>query len=567
MMSAFKLPRQAIGLGFLGLATATTLLGCALSNHAPANFSAQNPQRSPAQTFTLNLGTEPPSLDPVQVTDLTSYTVILNVMRGLTRFGANQELLPDMAERWTVSSDGKTYTFTLRPNVRWSDGQPVTAQHFVDGWRRALTSKNGAAYAFFLTPIRHAKAFYDGQLTDFNQVGVRALNDRTLQVQLDHPVSFFLSLLAAPIALPVRQDVINRYGSQFTEAKYWVGNGPFNMAQWQHESQITLTPNRYYWHLPKLSQVNMLMVGDANTSVILYENNRHRPQAAGNHAARQPSGLDFIETTTSIPGFDVRRLRTSPEAHQVTLHRINYLGFNTQKPPFNDVRVRQAFVMALDRSYFARLMQSGQVPFKSWITPGLIGHNPSIGLDFNPTRARQLLADAGYPRGKGFPEVQLAYMTHYDIQKEMEIAQFLWKKVLGVNVRLQNMEWKVYLSTLNSDPPHLYRMGWFVDYPDADSYLNVFISGSGNNYSRWTDPRYDRWVAQGAEISPAAPNATARRQALYDQAQKLLLEDAAIIAPLYRAEKLYLVKPWVKGVAINSLNLLYLDDVIVETAN
>jgi oligopeptide transport system substrate-binding protein len=270
--------------------------------------------------------------------------------------------------------------------------------------------------------------------------------------------------------------------------------------------------------------------------------------------------LDFIETTSSIPAFDVRRLRKRPDAHTQILHRINYFGFNVDKPPFDNPKVRQAFAYALDRTYYPRLLQSGQTPLASWISDGLTGYNPALGLHYDPKKARRLLAEAGYPNGKGFPEVSVSFPTGYDIRKEAEIAQYLWKKNLNVNVRLDNQEWKMLLSKLDEDPPPLFRLGWFADYPDADSYMGLFMTGNGNNHTRWTDAQYDRLVRQAAvSLDPRT------RKALYDQAQRLLLEKNTVIIPIYVAEKTYLVKPRVKGLEINALNLANLDTLHIDT--
>ncbi len=496
--------------------------------------------------FRMNLGTEPPDLDPIRMTDLTSFTVVQNIMRGLTLIGEGQEVVPAVAERWDVSADGLTYTFYLRENAQWSDGKPVTAHDFLYGWRRALTSENGAEYAFFLFEIENARSFYEGKITDFSQVGAKALDDKTLQVKLERPVAFFLGLMAAPVSMPMREDVIEKYGDQFVEAGHYVTNGPYTLDTWVHEERIVLRPDsRFYGNKPKVGAVVMYMINDANTSVVMYENNE----------------LDYIETTTSIPSFDVRRLRKFPEAKVTSLHRINYIAFNTNKPPFDDPRVRRAFAHALDRSYYPRLMQAGEQPIASFITPGLEGYNPDIGLKYDPAKAKQLLAEAGFAGNlpaENFPRITLGYRTMYDIQKEAEIAQFQWKKDLGVDVKLDNMEWKVYLSRLKQDPPHLYKLGWFVDYPDADSFMALWIAESGNNYTRWHNPEYDRLVKTAAvTLDPE------KRQALYDAAQRILLEEEAVLIPLYVAEKTYLLKPWVRGFKINEINLINLDSLSV----
>lgn len=526
------MPRQAGTL--LAFALIMALSACGTGKPSESINEARQ-----AKIFRVNIGTEPPDLDPAKTDDLTSFSVILPLFKGLTQFDNDMRAQPAIAQSWEISPDGKQYVFHLRPDARWSDGKPVTAQDFIYAWQRALEPKTGAPYAFFLYELKHGKDYYDGKIKDFDQVGVHAPNPQTLQVELERPTPIFLDLAASPVMLPLRKDLVEQYGDKFTEAGHFVGNGAYKMTRWNHEEKIVLVPNPYFYEKtpdkrPAVSAVEMYMVNDANTSVVMYENNE----------------LDFIETTTSIPSFDVRRLRKSPDCHTSILHRINYFGFNTTKPPFDNPKVRQAFAYALDRNYYPQLMQSGQKPITSWISPGLPGYNPKIGLPYNPEKARQLLAEAGYPNGKGFPTVHISFQTMYDIQKEAEIAQHLWKKNLNVDVRLDNMEWKVLLSKLDEDPPQIFRLGWFVDYPDADSFMNVFLSDSGNNHTRWKNADYDALVQKAViTINPV------ERQRLYDQAQRLLLEKTAAIIPIYVAEKTYLVKPYVHGLEINSLNL------------
>lgn len=518
----------------LSVALILMLSACGKPSNA-SNNGTENHQN----IFRVNLGTEPPDLDPAKTDDLTSFSVILPLLKGLTQFDQAMHAQPAIAQSWEISPDGKHYVFHLRPNARWSDGKPVTAQDFIYAWQRALDPKTGAPYAFFLFELKNGKAYYDGQIKNFNQVGVHALNAHTLTVDLERATPIFLDLAASPIMLPLRQDLVEKYGDKFTEAGHLVSNGAYKMTRWDHEQKIVLVPNPYFYEKdaakrPQVKALEMYMVNDANTSVVMYENGE----------------LDFIETTTSIPSFDVRRLRKSPDCHTGILHRINYFGFNTTKPPFDNPKVRQAFAYALDRNYYPELMQSGQKPITSWITPGLAGYNPNIGLKYDPEKARKLLAEAGYPNGKGFPTVRISFQTLYDIQKEAEIAQYLWKKNLNVDVRLDNMEWKVLLSKLDEDPPQIFRLGWFVDYPDADSFMNVFLSDSGNNHTRWKSAEYDTLVQKAViTLNPA------ERQKLYDQAQRLILEKTTAIIPIYVAEKTYLVKPYVHGLEINPLNL------------
>jgi oligopeptide transport system substrate-binding protein len=531
------------------------LTGCQ-SSFAPV--TSPNNSLSPAHNtaksagvLRLNLGSEPPTLDPVRVTDLTSMTVLNQLMVGLTRIDGQSQIVPAVAKAWQVTNNGRTYTFTLNPTAKWSDGLPLTAQHVADGLQRALTAANGSEYAFFLFDIVGAKAFYEGKTLSFKTVAVQVLGPHQLRLTLTHPVAFFTSLMAFPVAYPARLDVIKRHGDAWTEAGNFVGNGPYTLQAWRHDDHLSLVPSPQPWLPPvkggasagPLPRVEMGMINDANTSMVLYENHQ----------------LDYIESPSTLPSPDIRRVKHRADFHQAPLDVIHYFGFNTQKPPFNDVRVRQAFAYALDRRVFAQLLQGGQIPLQGFVTPGMCGYSPTVGLGFDVERAKQLLAAAGYPGGKGFPPVTLAFRSSYDVRKEAEIAQYLWQSHLGVNVRLQNLDWKVFLSQLKTDPPHLFKLNWYVDYPDPDSFLSLFIHDNGNNYTHWSLPAYDAKVKQAASL----PNG-ATRQALYQALQQQLLAENTVIVPIYTVNKSYMLAPHVKGLTINRLNILDLSQVYVH---
>jgi oligopeptide transport system substrate-binding protein len=498
---------------------------------------ATAPETTAKSTVQLNLGAEPPTLDPIKVTDLTSLSVVNQLMVGLTRFDETSQLVPGLAMRWQVSPDGRQYTFWLNPAARWHDGLPVTAQHVVHGLQRALTASNGSEYAFFLFPLKNAKAFYEGKISGFQQVGVKALSAGCVQLQLTQPVAFFPALLAFPVAYPARLDRITRHGDQWTEAGHFVGNGPYRLSSWRHDDRISLMPVSPYWGKAALNRppVDMLMFNDTNTSMVLYENQQ----------------LDMVESPTSLPGYEIRRVKQRPDYRQSQLAVIHYIGMNQQKPPFNNPLVRQALALATDKQTLAKVLQTGQTPLNGFVVPGMPGYDPAIGLSFNPVKARALLTQAGYPDGKGFPVVTLAFRDVYDVRKECEVLQYLWQKHLGIAVRLQSMDWKILLNQLKTDAPPLFKLNWYVDYPDPDSFLSLFTTDNGNNYTRWHNPQYDKQVAQAA----AMPNGPARAEA-YKALQRLLLQQHSVIVPTYTLKKSLLVSPRVTGLAVNSLNML-----------
>jgi len=495
-------------------------------------------------TLRINLASDPPTLDWSLARDSTSITVITNIMRGLTQFGPRFEPVPALAQRWEVSADGRTYVFHLRKDVRWSDGRPLRARDFVYSWRRLLDPATGADYAYFLYDVKGARAYNSGATRDPARLGVRALDDHTLVVELEEPASYFPSLLAFVATYPLRSDVVEKYGMRWTEPSHIVTLGPYRLVRWDHHERVVLEANPLYWGAPPPTRrVEMIMSANPSTALALYESGE----------------LDFLDGK-DIPLLEVPRLRKSPEFRTDEVFRNNYIGFNTHKPPFDDPLVRRAFSAAIDRKSIVDLLQGGGIPATSWIPKGMLGYNPAIGIGFDPERARRWLAEAGYAGGRGFPEVEFLYP---DVGNNRTIAvalQSMWKKHLGVRVKLANQEWKVYLSTLNTDPPHMYRAGWQADYPDPHNFMNLFKCRSGNNHTGWCNPRYDAAVDEAAHTSDPA-----QRKRLYDEAQRILTETDVPVAPFFISLQFSMVKPYVKGLVIDRLSLIRLDRVYIDS--
>ena len=494
--------------------------------------------------LTLNLGKEPPTLDPLRNTDSTSGRVIHELMRGLTDFDAEARVSPELAESWTVSPDGLLYTFKLRPNLKWSDGKPLSVHDFTYAWQRVLTQANGSAYAFFLFPILNAEAFYNGTIQDFKKVGIETPDARTIRLRLKRPNVFFPAMLAFPVAVPLRRDNVEAHGSQFTEAGRYITNGPYVLSEWQHDSRIRLTANPHYWDgkASKRPTIQFEMIPDQNTALTLFEQ----------------GVLDMADSGTVISNFEYERYAQDPRAKEVGISFIQYLGFNTQKAPFNDASVRRAFCQCVQRAYFPTLLKSGESELKSFITPNLFGYNADLGHDVNVKDARQ----AWQTYQKKHPDVlppPLMFTNDYAVRKIGEILQFHWKQGLGISTPLRTLDWKVYLSRLEYDTPPMFLLSWFVDYPDADSFLSLFHSTNGNNHTGWRSARYDALIEAGA-MMPNSP----KRQAVYDEAQRLLLEEDTAICPLFTRKKLWLNQPWIEGIRFNAMNDLVIDNVTIH---
>jgi len=499
-----------------------------------------SPERVEEKVFRVNIGTEPPSLDWSRATDHVSFNVVVNLMVGLTEFDRNLEPTPMVAKSWEMLEGGKKIRFHLRDDVLWSDGRKVRAQDFVYSWRRLLNPRTASEYAYIIFDIVNAEEYNQGKVTDPALLGVKALNDETLEVTLKYPAPYFLAITTFEVTFPQREDIVEQYGERWTDPAHIVTNGPFLLASWKHENEIQLKANPdFFLGKPAIDRVEMAMVNEKTTALAMYERGQ----------------FDFIDNK-SIPIFEKRRMNERPGYQVVPQLRGYYYGFATHRKPFDDVRVRKAFALAIDERVFPKVLHGGERPTKSWIPPGMLAYNPEIGLSFNAAEAKRLLAAAGYPNGEGFPKVTLGYNTDETHKTVAEAIQGLWKRNLGVLVRLENQEWKVYLSNLLRDPPQIFRLGWGADYPDPNNFMNLFTSNSGNNNTRWKNKRYDELVKRAArELSPE------KRTELYNEAQRILCETDVPIVPLFVTTEITVLNPRFEGLDFNSMARLMLRDV------
>ena len=453
-------------------------------------------------------------------------------MVGLTEFDKNLKPAPVIAKSWEFEDGGKKIVFHLRDDVQWSDGKKVRAQDFEYSWKRLLNPKTASQYAYILFDVANAQEYNEGKVKDASLVGVQAQDDQTLMVTLRHPASYFLALTTFEVTYPQRQDVIEKFDTRWTEPGNIVTNGPFRLHTWRHENQIELSVNPTFFRgKPTLEKVTMYMVNEKTTAVTMFEQ--------GN--------LDFMDDH-SIPPLDKPRLSKMPGYKLVPQLRGEYYAFAVDRKPFDNALVRKAFAMAIDREVLPKILQGGQTPATSWVPPGMLAHNPEIGLKFNPSEARRLLKEAGYPDGKGLPPIVLGYNTDEEKKLVAEAIQSMWQRHLGVVVGIENQEWKVFLKKLETDPFPVFRSGWGADYPDPDNFMKLFTSNSGNNHSRWKNSRYDQLLELAArELDPK------KRSQLYDEAQKILTEVDAAIVPLYWKAEATILNPKFAGLEYNSM--------------
>ena len=480
------------------------------------------------------IGSEPPSLDPCLATDSISIDMVENLFLGLTdlAFDINTSetvIKPELATSWEVSEDGLVWAFHMRKDVVWSDGKPVTAYDIEYAVRRTCDPATASDYAYVLYIIKGAKEVNNGEITDLSHIGVKAVDDYTIQFALNHPAGYFPSIAGMWVARPVPRWAIEKYGDKWTEPENIVTNGSYLLKEWKHEDEIVMVKNPDYYDADKvdIDVVRSVIIGEDSTGMAMYE--------AGE--------LD----STPCPLEDVDRVKADPVLSKEYVNMPDvatyYYGFNNTKPPMDNPLVRKAFSAAINRQALIDfILKGGQTPATTFTAPGLFGHIPpaeGVGIGYDPEAAKKYLADAGYPGGKGLPEVTLMVNTSEAHQKIAQAIQQMWVETLGVEVNLTNQEWKVYLETLTEDAPQIFRLGWGADYADANNFVyEVFHSTDSDNNLKWSNAEFDRTVEQAArETDPA------KRYELYKRAEQILCEEEAAMAPIYHYAIQWMVKP------------------------
>ncbi len=463
---------------------------------------------------------------------------VFNLFEGLMGVDYETgEIIPMEAEKWEVSDDGLIYTIYLREGMKWSDGTPLTAKDYEYAWKRNLDPATGSRFPQTLYPIKGAEAFNKGENTDPDSVGVKALDDLTLQVTLERPTGFFLSILTYQPTYPLPKWAIEKYGDQWSKSgESLVTNGPFMLEKWDHGVEAIGVPNPYYWGTkPTLQKIIWKTYED--------------PFGPAQLTAYENGELD----EAYVPELELDRVRNdsvlSKELHRFPRSGTWFLLLDTAKEPFDNLQVRQALYLAIDRETLTQSILRGALAPAYTITPPSIpaGYNADARLPGGIEEAKKLLADAGYPDGQGFPEVTLTYESAA-LQKLMaEAIQGMWRENLGINIRLDPMERKAFLAwrrTETAEKPYdMYMYRWLSDYLDPANWANtLWDSDEDFFHTRWKNEKYDELVRQAlAETDPA------KRAELYQEAEVLLVHDAAVI-PLTGMDQNYLVKPYVKGI-------------------
>jgi oligopeptide transport system substrate-binding protein len=500
-----------------------------------------------------NLAADVKTIDPALNAAVDGAIVIVNSFEGLMRLDANDKAMPGVAESFDVSEDGTVYTFHLRDS-KWSDGQPLTAKDFEYSWKRALSKETAAEYAYQLYYLKNGEAYNTGEATA-DEVGVKAIDEKTLEVTLESSVPYFLELTAFPTYFPVRQDMVEEHGEQWAlNAESYISNGPFKLDKWEKGNIMSFVKNENYYDADrvKLDGVDFYFMEEISTAMASFE-------------AGDVDALDKV-AREQIPKFQAEN---NPEFKIFPYLGTYFYAFNVNVEPTNDIRVRQAFSLAIDRAAITKVVtKAGEMPATGFVPSGIAQPDGKdfreVGGDYGITetaqveKAKALLAEAGYPNGEGFPEIKFVYNTNENHKRIAEAIREMWKQNLGVEVELVNQEWQVFQNTRNEGDFVIARDGWIGDYVDPMTFIDMFISTSGNNHPHWSSEEFDNLVREAKLTSDETD-----RFEMMHKAEDMMMEDS-IVMPIYYYTNPKMFKEYVKEARVSPLGFVYFDNAYIE---
>lgn len=497
------------------------------------------------QVFRFNNGAEPEGTDPGVISGQPDGRVARMLFEGLTTSDPQTlEPRPGLAYRWEISPDGLVYTYHLRANLLWNDGTPLTSRDFVYSWTRALDPVTVSRNASLLYPIKNGEAFNKGEIKDRTQLGLAAPDDSTFVVTLENPTAYWLFLNSYYTFLPVPKHTVEKWGVRWTRPEHIVNNGAYNLAYWKQYDRFEFVPNEKYWDRAsvKLERIIAYTVDDLNTSTNLYK-----------------AGVIDWNPSGYIPGPFIPQMRPFEDFRTGRYQGTYFYSVNVTRKPYDNVHVRRALNLAIDRVAIARdVLKGSREPWGAIAPTGYPGYAGATQVSYDPERARAELAKAGYAGGKGFPKLNILFNTSEDHRRIAEAIQAMWKRDLGINVELSNQDWGSYLQATTELQYDVARRSWIGDYLDPNSFLQMLTSGDGNNRSGWSDPEYDALIKQAARtIDPA------ERFQILQKAENLAVE-AAPFLPIYHYSTNELVKPWVRGLYQTALDTHPLKAVFID---
>ncbi len=492
------------------------LCGSARGNFVPAK----------EQILRVGNGVEPKELDPALITGSPEGHIIDSLFEGLTSVQPfSPDPVPGVAESWQISPDGLIYNFRIRKDAKWSDGKALKAEDFVYSWVRALAPQTASEYAYQLYPIKNGEAFNKGKLKDPKQLGIRAVGDNILEVTLERPTPFFLELTAFQTLYPTPRHVIEKYpGSTWTLEKHMVSNGPFKLAESRLHQHIKLVPNEFYWDRSavQLKEIYIYPIDNKDTE--------EKNFLAGK-----------LHLTSTVPSLRVPYYESLRERNAGTynpfkvepLYATYYYRFNVTRKPLNDPRVRRALAITIDRKEIVdNVIRGGKMPAASFVPPlgayEFKGTLPLQVTDAVRQEAKTLLAQAGYPEGKGMPKFDILYDTDDDNKRIAVAIQQMWHKTLGIEVGLFQQEWKVYLDSLRKLSYDIGRSRWIGDYLDPITFLDLSVTDGGNNDTGWSNKAYDDFVHKASLSKDAG-----ERMEYLKKAETILMKELPLVPIFY----------------------------------
>jgi oligopeptide transport system substrate-binding protein len=488
-------------------------------------------------------GAEPESLDPAIVTGIPEMRITKSLFEGLTRVEPKTAApIPGLAERWEVSPDGTVYAFHLRTNAAWSTGERITTEDVRYSWMRELSPATAADYAGSLFCIKNAEDYYKGKIKDPAQVGIHPLDARTLRVELEQPVAFFLDLCTFPALAIVPRQAIEKYGDRWLSQRPLPCSGPYELVTWRLNDKVRLKKNARYWDAANTQSdvIDILPIGSPNVALNLYE-----------------TGVaDIVWDKDVVPVELLDVLIGRPDFHSFEYLGTYFYRFNVTRKPFDDVRVRKAFALATDKARILRKLMRGQEKVADHFVPDETAHySPVRGLGYDPEQARRLLAEAGYPDGKGFPRREYALSSAATggakLQAKIGVElQQMWRETLGVEIELRPIERKIFYSAQSRLDYDISASSWIGDYNDPNTFLDMYLSDSGNNRTGWKNQRYDELIRVANRQTDLQ-----RRQEIFQHAETMLVAEEVPIVPIYfYAGFNYFDETTIKGIYQNLLD-------------
>ena len=480
---------------------------------------------------TLRLALEEPNtLDPGLIdNDVTSF-LAAQLFEGLVRIGKDQNVLPAMARRWEVLDEGMRYRFYLRKDALWNDGSPLTAKDFVYAWLRNLHPDTGSSSAHLLYVVKNARAFATGEISNPDLVGAQAIDKNTLELTLERPTAYLPYIVAHSVTFPLPRRAIETQGPAWIETDTFIANGPYQIVEMVPNERMVLTQNPHYSgeFRGNVRRIECTIIEDYEIALQAYANNQ----------------VDAVNLLNASPETCARALALfGAELISIPRWSTSYVCFRCDKPPFDDVRIRQAFAHALDRRALGIDGFQGvrQVASGGFVPSGMPGHSPEIRLKYDPELARRLLAQAGYDNGQGFPEIELQHASGQRNEKLISFLRQTWNKNLGVQLQVTSLEWAAFIDKANDDPADMTILGWGADFPDPENMLRTpFHSRDGLNRPRWNNALFDARIDEAERVSDHG-----QRMDFIRQADRLLVAEETAVLPLSYAQGRMLVKSWI----------------------